>query len=67
MHYIGTICTGDYTVALYFSTKSFKIVVNPNNDIPFTSVSCQLNILTVFVPNLHDFVFTRRCFLQKAK
>ena len=27
-----------------FSTKSVKIVVNPNNDIPFTTVSLQLNI-----------------------
>ena len=44
MHHIGTICPGDYTAVLYFSTKSVKIVVNPNNDIPFTAVSWQLNI-----------------------
>ena len=42
--YVGTICAGDYTVVLYFSTKSDKIVVNPNNDIRFTADSWQLNI-----------------------
>ena len=41
---VSDICPGDHTAVLYFSTKSVKIVVNPNNDIPFTAVSWQLNI-----------------------
>ena len=71
-HLIGTICPGDYTAVLYFSTKSVKVVVNPNNGCPFYCNQLVIEHQTfktvaVFVSNLRDFVFTSHGFLQKAK